>query len=406
MDSLLHLAIVTNDHFRADAVAGVVAGMGWRLESAIGQPQPLAWLRRSGADIVLVDLDVANAIGLLREITGALPQLTLLALATPQHLVELQDALLAGASSFIAFPIDPGQLTSTVLRAVQESTGRKAQPRKGRLVALAGLKGGVGRSTLAVNLAAALRQRIEAEVVVVEAHHGLSDLSLMLNLLPRHTLATLAQESHLDADVVLGHLQPHASKIKVLAAPPDLAQLVELPVESWRMILGHLRDFAPYVVVDTAAAADPVLSEVLTLADDVLVVTGPDLAGLRSAVVLLQSLDEEEHVHARTHVVLNRAGVRGGVSEAASSTQIGEKIVAAIPDDPALATFALNRGVPFVLSHPRSILSRKLHELAGQVFDLKPAPQPAAPAARRLFARRTGSVKPAPSMPERRGQTR
>jgi pilus assembly protein CpaE len=140
------------------------------------------------------------------------------------------------------------------------------------------------------------------------------------------------------------------------------------------------------VVVDTAAVADAVLSEVLTHAEDIVVVTGPDLAGLRSAVVLLQTLDGESNVHGRTHVVINRAGVRGGIPEAACAKQVGETIAAALPDDPSLATFALNRGVPFVLSHPRSILSRKVQELVSKLFNVRAASQPAkAKEGRKLF---------------------
>ena len=376
MDQALQLAVITNDHFRADALTQVTAVLNWRLEKAVAPAQPIAWLRRLSVDVVLVDLDVPDALGLLRDISTALPHLTLLALVTPQHLTDLQVALTAGASSFVTFPIDPVQFPATVMRVVQESPSRGTRAARGRLVAVAGLKGGVGRTTLAVNMAIALRQRVEGDVVLVEAHHGLSDVSLMLNLLPRHTLATLAQEMNLDADVLQGHLQAHASRVKVLAAPPDVSQLVELPVETWRSILTQLRGIAPYVVADTSAVADAVLSEVLTLADDIVVMTGPDLAGLRSAVALLKSLDEETNVHARTHVVLNRAGVRGGVNEAAAARQLGEALAAAIPEDPALATFALNRGVPFVLSHPRSILASKVQEFTNQLFDLKSAAKP------------------------------
>lgn len=373
MEQLLKIALITDDPFRAEAIATAAYSVNWRIESAVGQSHQVAWLRRVQPDVALVDLDVPNAIGLLREIANTLPHLSLLALVTPQHLVELQDALMAGASSFVAFPLDTTQFTSTVLRTLQEAPARERPSRRGRLIAVTGLKGGVGRTTLAVNMAIALRQRSNAEVVLVEAHHGLSDLSLNLNLLPRHTLASLAQESNIDADVIQGHLQAHASRVKVLAAPPDLSQIVEIPTATWRAILTFLAEIAAYVVIDTASVADAVLSEVLTLADDIFIVTGPDLAGLRSAVVLLQSLDGESEVHAHTHVVLNRAGIRGGVSEKASAKQIGENILAALPDDAALATFALNRGVPFVLSHPRSILSRKVHELVTTVFDLKSA---------------------------------
>ncbi|MCC6455650.1 MAG: AAA family ATPase [Caldilineaceae bacterium] len=383
---MLQLALITNDHFRAQDIAAVATGFQWHVEAAIGQAQPVGWVRRLRPNVVLVDLDVPNAIGLIRDIVSAMPQVTVLALVTPQYLVELQEALMAGASSFVTFPLEPNQFTTTILRVMQETPKREVPTKRGHLVAVVGLKGGVGRTTLAVNMAVALRQRVDGDVILLEAHHGLSDLSLNLNLLSRHTLASLAQESNIDIDVLQGHLQNHASKIKVLAAPPDVSQLVELPIESWQLILNQLTTLAPYVVVDTAAVADAVLSEVLTQADDIVVVTGPDLAGLRSAVVLLQTLDSESKVHGRTHVVINRAGVRGGISEAACAKQMGEAIAVALPDDAALATFALNRGVPFVLSHPRSILSRKVQELVSKLFDVKAAPQLKRQASRKLFS--------------------
>jgi pilus assembly protein CpaE len=194
----------------------------------------------------------------------------------------------------------------------------------------------------------------------------------MLNLLPRHTLATLAGEATIDADVIAGYLQRHQSEVRVLVAPPDLAQVVELTPEMWRHILQLLAASAAYVVVDTAAITDPILSEVLTLADDILVVTGPDVISLRSAIVLLQTLDDESHVQARAHVVLNRAGLKGGVSEEICQKQLGQPLLASIPDDPSLVTFALNRGVPYLLSHPNAQVSRAIDYMMQQLFQVKP----------------------------------
>lgn len=399
----LHLGLVTGDPFRAESLEQILQELGWQLTACVNLPEPERRLRRQPLDLILVDLDLPSAIAQLGELVRLFPHIPVLALATPQRLIELQDALQAGATGFVAFPIEVGHFQTTVLRTVQARSlqaspqaGAAARPRGARMIAVTGLKGGVGRSTLAVNLAVALRQQTDQDVILVEAHHHLGDLSLMLNVVPRHTLASLAKEENIDLDVIEGHLQPHHSGVRLLAAPPDLSQLVSLPVESWRLILQYLRELATYVVVDTGAVADDVLSEVLTLADEILIVTGPDLASLRNALVLHNALESEANVQGRPHIVLNRAGVRGGLTEAASSAQLGERIGAEIPDDPALATFALNRGMPFVLSHPRSLLSRSVVRLAVTLAGKGAVKQASARARRRAglpFFRRRRAVE-------------
>ena len=395
MDQVLQLAIITNDHFRAEALTRVTQELKWQLASCVGQPDPREWLRRRNVDLALVDLEAPNAIALMSELSNSVAHVPLLALVTPQRLVDLQEALISGAVGFVAFPVEPSQFMPAVLRAVQSAAGRPGAARRGRIVTLAGLKGGVGRTTLAANLAIALRQAVDEDVILVEAHNGLSDLSLMINLLPHHTASSLADEATIDQDLVQGLLYEHSSRIKVLAAPAEASELVELPLETWRQTLEILSELAPYVVVDTAAVADGLLAEVLSLSDDVLIVTGPDLASLRSAVVLLNSLDDEQNVHARPHVVLNRAGVRGGVTERASREQVGQPLAAILPDDPALATFALNRGVPYVLSHQRSILTRETLRLMQHVFAVSSGRQAKqGGGGRRMPSLRRGAARP------------
>lgn len=379
----VRIAILTEDHLRVEAVNQAASTMNWDVLALTGSGKIRDVVRRNQVNLVLVDLDIADAIDRLTEMAQTLPNVVIMALATPQHLVDLQDALLAGAEGFVAFPIEPTQFVATVQRTLQSAPKVEGSSHRGQIIAVVGLKGGVGRTTLAVNIAIDLRRRIAEDVILVEAHHSLGDAALMLNLTPRHTLASLAEEENLDIDVIQGHLQLHASNIKVLAAPPDADQLVTLPMETWHKLLQTLAELAPYVIVDTAAVADEVLSEVLTLADEILVVTGPDLPSLRSAVVLLETIDDADNVHGGTHVVLNRAGVKGGVSPAASQDQLGQEIVAAIPDDPALATFAVNRGVPFCLSHSSSILARDVSRLVARVVDFSlatPAQTKASPA--------------------------
>jgi len=385
----MQLAIVTDFEYRAQVVDQILVERGWQLLACVGQPQPRNWLlQQKGVDLILIDLDVTDAIQLLKELTQLLPTVPTVVLATPQRIVELQDALLAGAADFIAFPLDQRQFITTVerarrggARALQTPTTHNAAlvpaphhhhavavRQRSKTIVVSSLKGGVGRSTIAANVAVNLRQRTGKDVILVEAHHGLGHLALMLNLYPRHTIANLDDEPNVDIDLVQGLLQYHGSGVRLLSAPLDAADLVELPLETWQQMLRLLGELAAYVVVDTSAHADGLLSEMLALANDIILVTGADIASLRDARILLQSLRHENVVEGQIHLVLNRAGTQGGLDERVVHDQLREAVAVAIPEDAPLATYAFNRGVPFVLSHQRALITRRLNSLTDRLL--------------------------------------
>lgn len=368
----LHLALITEQAYRAEVIEYMAVGKGWHVLTLGVEPHPAEALRQQAVDLVLIDLEAPGAVALFRDLTSSLPDVPLLALVTPEHLADLQDARFAGAQDFVAFPINHQHFQATLERALQIQPAPSTGAKKGRTIAVASLKGGIGRSTLAANLAVALRQRKIGDVILAEAHYGLSHLSLLLNLQPRHTLANLATEANLDLDFVQGLLQAHQSGVRLLAAPSELAQVVEIERETWQRTLALLPQLAAYVIVDTAATIDAVLSEVLIRADDILLVTGPDIASLYSTRTLLATLRAEKEMDARLHVVLNQAGGNGGLSNAVIEKHLGEKISASVLTDPPVATYALNRGIPFVISHARAPISRSVQKLVDHLLASSP----------------------------------
>jgi pilus assembly protein CpaE len=202
----------------------------------------------------------------------------------------------------------------------------------------------------------------------------------MLNLRPTRTVASLAGEASIDLDLLQGYLQPHQSGVSLLAAPSELAQIVELTPETWQHTLNLLTELAHYVIVDTAAIADDVLSTVLMQADDILVVTGPEIASLYGTRRLLELLHNEKSLRTQPRLIFNQAGISGGLSAAVIEKHLNATIYASILSDPPIATYAFNRGIPFVLSHPRTQIARQVHLLAGQLLTAgaektQPAPQ-------------------------------
>jgi len=391
----MQLAIVTDYEYRAQVVDQILVERGWQLLACVGQSQPRSWLlQQKGIDLILVDLDVTGSILLLQELTTYFPTVPVVVLATPQRIVELQDALLAGAVDFVAFPLDQRQFIATTERARRGGTRAMHTPanhstaivpthhapsrQKSKTIVVTSLKGGVGRSTIAANMAIGLRQRTGKDVILVEAHNSLGHLALLLNLYPRHTISALDEEPNLDLDLVQGLLQHHGSGVRLLSAPLDPSDMVDLPTETWVRVLQLLGELCDYVVVDTSAVADVLLSEILTLADDIIMVTGSDIASLRDARILLQSLRHENVVEGKLHLVLNRAGTQGGLDERVVHDQLKESVVASFPEDSALATFAFNRGVPFILSHPRALITRRFQALVERVASVDGAAVPPA----------------------------
>ena len=153
------LAFITEDSYRTEVVEYLVVGRDWKLFTPADHPNLAAVLTGQAVDLVLIDLELPNAIALFSELSNRLPNVPLLALVTPEHLDALQDARRAGAADFVAFPINHLQFFTTIEHLLQGPTTPSASGKHGRLIAVTGLKGGVGRSTLAVNLATELAQR-------------------------------------------------------------------------------------------------------------------------------------------------------------------------------------------------------------------------------------------------------
>lgn len=216
------------------------------------------------------------------------------------------------------------------------------------IVTVLGPKGGVGKTTVAVNLAVALARQYPNEVVLVDLDLVVGEIADLLQLEPSHTVATTssAGAGHDPAALKLA-LTPHPSGLLVLPAPASLADAETVDPESLLQTLQFLSSLFRQVIVDTGpGSTDATVSAVLA-ATDLLVVTTPEISGLRAVERHLGAFQAAGIQPARRHLVLNRADDKSGVGPSDVSEALGAEVAVTIPENRQIP-LAANQGVPYL----------------------------------------------------------
>lgn len=396
----LRILLVSADEGQRPAVVEALAGRAGdhRLYYV---SQPALALGRAGdvaPHVILVDdqLAGANPATLIAQLAEQSPRAAILALVGENALNAARAAVLAGARSFLTKPLDGDELLGALRQLLTQASRAPAEREElrevaGKIVAFCAPKGGTGRTTLAVNTAISLLRERDEPVALVDADYAAPALDVALSLDGNRSIVDLLPKlSRLDADLVSSVLVTHASGLRVLLAPPpaDLAHPISLPQA--QQVLAWLKRMFPWVIVDLGLPLDETAFAFLDSADRIVMSVLPEMVGLRNTRLMLDQLRERGYPDDKIWLVLNRADLRGGVSADDVETRLKLPIRFRIPDDQALATHAVNRGIPVAVSHPTSGIGRATRRFAGELAaDLSPISPAAEPRKRlgRLFGR-------------------
>ena len=381
--------------------------------------------------VVLIDSELGSqtALALIRQFSARLPRAAAVALVGKDDLRQAQEAMVSGARGFIATPVRGQELVAVLRQAMgQRALGQLSERiglEPGQLVVFCGPKGGTGRTTLAVNTAVSLvelqhqananlrsplsirrgrfpprgappllsgseEETLLDSVVLLDADYAAPAVDVALDLHPERTAADLVPRmARLDRTLIESILVGHPSGLQVLLAPPpgDLPPQFSLP--QLQQLLTWLKRMFAWVVIDLGLPFGEQAFGFLDAANRIIISVMPELIGLRNARLLLDQCAARGYADAKIWLVINRSDMAGGLNAADIEQRLGRKIRCKIPDDQALATDTMNRGVPMVLTHPRSSVSRAYRGLARELTaerdaapvvagpPLKLAPQPA-----------------------------
>lgn len=249
-------------------------------------------------------------------------------------------------------------LSEASTRAQEQAVGPASQTR-GRVVAVMGTKGGVGKSVVATNIAASLASEGQS-VVLVDLDLQSGDTGIMLSLEPVHTIRDAAIASdRLDAPMLGALLTEHKSGAKVLLAParPEDSDIVTAARVA--KVLEILRDMADVVIVDTPSAWDETTLAAVDASQQILAITGMDVPSIKNTAVMLSRLKQLGRLNGTVNVVLNRADSKVLIDEKDVERALGHRVSSRVPSDRAVPR-SVNMGSPIVLEAPRSAVAKAL----------------------------------------------
>lgn len=315
------------------------------------------------------DLPIDEALRLATVLDVQVPDLTVLLVGEPDPEFILQ-AMRAGVRDILSPSADPAQLRVLLERACQSfaSRHRVEQPNptgnpKGTVIGVFSPKGGVGKTTIATNIAVGLGKIAPMSVVIVDLDLQFGDVASGLYLNPEHTVTdAVSPAASQDTLVLKAFLTVHPSSIYALCAPISPVEADHITPDQITRLLEQLADEFQYVVVDTAPGLPEIGLAALEACTDVVWVSAmdiPSVRGLRSGLDILRQLDI---LPEGRHVVLNMADAKCGLTVQDVESTIGAPVDVSVPRSRAVA-FSTNRGVPVLQESKKDPAVKGLSQL-------------------------------------------
>jgi len=341
-------------------------------------------------DIIVIDADVPelNAIAIARELIDRHSDAAIIFVSDEESPDKVDEAMRAGVEEYFVRPLDAELVAKHLIEIAEVVERRRAKkehvtvqpieeegyPQKYRVIALTAAKGGVGKSTIAVNLSIALAQETKVKVALLDLHIG--DCAVLLNVNPRLSLQRLPEQlSEIDTTFLRPYAATHESGVSVFASATNVSDGLPEPLsfEKIQKLVEVLKEEYDYIVLDAPAVTYSTDLSLFALADIIVVITVPwDVLSLRVTAALIEALRKIYNVNEKVRIVVNRAQqkVTTEVPDSKIEERLGMPIWEKIPNATSIIINSINSGIPFVISHPNSEVSIAVKNLARRLAGL------------------------------------
>ncbi len=323
------------------------AAAAYELQVQLCAPAEITSALHTSGDVVGIELgdDPSSGLAAIRELHGRSPGTTILAASRDAGVETLRAAMQAGAADVLSLPLVPAEIHKALLRVTNATPHAPVIKTAGQVITVYGVRGGLGATTVAVNLAFKLATATRAETALVDLDLQRGDVAAFVNLVPVHSLATLATASGDVDDVFLASaITRHGSGVAVLAAPPTMEEAELVGDREVELALRLLRSRFAFTVVDTPRVISSTVLTALEDSDRIFVLTDLSVPSVRAARRIFELLGRLDGPAERAELLITEI-VPGPLDVKKAVQVIGQQPFAVIPRDDSAGS-AMNDGVP------------------------------------------------------------
>jgi pilus assembly protein CpaE len=346
----------------------VIASAGYGVEAFT-----LAHQMRPDLVLMRIEEPLVRPVQTLSRLNDGMPDLPIVVFSTEANLRLMRQSMVSGASDYLTEPLVPEDLESSIMRVLERKEregmrrrGELAEPvAQGTVITVFGAKGGIGKTTIASNLAVALSTEAHQTVALVDMDTRFGDVAITMDIPVERSIADLARNlESVDRTTLRDYLVEHESGVRILPAPTRPSDWRNLTAQHIRDVVDVLAQTHDFVILDTPGTFNEIVAAAIEVGTMILLITTLDMASIKDTVLALEMLHERfGSDDERIKVVLNRAGMDTGVREKDVERTLDAELWWRIPQDNEVVK-AAQLGRPIVMSRPNSKASTEIREMA------------------------------------------
>ncbi|QDU64610.1 Septum site-determining protein MinD [Planctomycetes bacterium Pan216] len=338
--------------------------------------------------IITIDQDPDQGLRLVQQLMLNQPELDVVVASGRTDGQFILQVMRLGAKEFVGLPLQFEEMLGALSRLRGARAGREGSDEEStRVYAVCGARGGVGATSMAVNIGCCLALQPENSVVLVDLDLAMGDADVCLDIIPDYTLADVAENiDRIDLQLLKRSLSMHPSGLYLLPHPVKIEDAGLIQQDHITRVISLLKMSFSHVILDLSKGFHAIDMAAMHLSDAVLLVTQLDVSNLRNVVRLMLLLNEIEGLGDKVQVVANRVGSdENEIGIQRAEETIGRPIAFQIPNDARTMMASRNNGVPLFEHAPKSRIHQSVVSMTASLESGEEFVAPAKPKERKGF---------------------